>query len=120
MGSIGTVIGMWICAILAFGSFFVGVMNDHGFIGCIAAFFFLFLGIKVYNSAPAEFKKEVGEVQKQEEYKKMNGGYKCPSCGMMAGYKISTVSRGASVELFGAASDKLGKTYQCGNCKYMW
>ena len=116
----GTAIGMWICVILAFVSFFAGIMNDHGFIGCIVGLFFVFLGMKVFNDAPEEFKKEVGELQKQEEYKKMHGGYKCPSCGMMAGHKIGAVSKGASIGLLGIASDKLGKTYKCENCKYMW
>ena len=38
----GTAIGMWICVILAFVSFFVGVMNDHGFIGSIVGLIFVF------------------------------------------------------------------------------
>lgn len=95
-------------------------MNDHGFIGCIVGLFFVFLGMKVFIDAPEEFKKEVGELQKQEEYKKLHGGYKCPSCGMMAGHKIGAISKGMSIELLGMASDTLGKTYKCENYKYMW
>ncbi len=116
----GTAIGMWICVILAFASFFTGVMNDHPFIGCIVGLFFVFWGMKIFNDSPEEFKKEVGEVQRQEEYKKLHGGYKCPNCEMMAGHKISAVSKGASIGVFGIASNKLGKTYKCENCKYMW
>ena len=117
---IGTVIGTWGCAILAFVSLFVGIMNDHVFIGCIVGMFFVFLGVKVFNDAPEEFRKEVYELQKQEEYKKMHGGYKCPSCGMMAGHEIGAVSKGVSIGMLGIASNKLGKTYKCENCKYMW
>lgn len=116
----GTVIGMWICVILAFVSFFEESMNGHIFTGCIVGLFFVFLGMIIFNNAPEEFKKEVGELQKQEEYKKMHGGYKCPSCGMMAGHKIGTISKSTSIGLLGMASDKLGKTYKCENCKYMW
>ena len=116
----GTAIGMWICVILAFVSFFGGIMNDHGFLGCVVGLFFVFLGMKVFNDAPDDFKKEVGELQKKEEYQKLHGGYKCPSCGMMAGHKIGAVSKGASIGMLGIASDKLGKTYKCENCKYMW
>lgn len=116
----GTAIGMWICAILAFVSLFVGIMNDHVFIGCIVGMFFVFLGMKIFNDAPEEFRKEFYELQKQEEYKKMHGGYKCPNCGMMAGHKIGAVSKGISIGMLGIASNKLGKTYKCENCKYMW
>lgn len=115
-----TAIGMWICVILALASFFVGIINDHEFIGLIVGLFFVFLGMAVFNHAPEEFKKQVGELQKQEKYKKMHSGYKCPSCGMMAGHKIDAVSKGVSISILGIASDKLGKTYKCENCKYMW
>lgn len=38
----GIAIGMWICVILAFVSFFAGIMNDHSFIGCIVGLFLFF------------------------------------------------------------------------------
>lgn len=116
----GTAIGMWVCLILAIVSFFGWVLGGHTFIGCIVGLFFVFLGFKVFNDAPEEFKKEVYDLQKQEEYNKLHGGYKCPSCGMMAGHKIGAVSKGASIGMLGIASDKLGKTYKCESCKYMW
>lgn len=50
----------------------------------------------------------------------MNGGYKCPNCGMHAGHKINTVNKAVSVSVLGLASDKIGKTYKCENCGYMW
>ena len=115
-----TVIGMWLCVILSFVSFFAGIMNEHAVIGWVAALFFVFLGFKIFNDAPEDFKKEVSEVQKQEQYKKLHGGYKCPSCGMMAGHKIGAISKSTSIGLLGLSSEKIGKTYKCENCKYMW
>lgn len=47
-------------------------------------------------------------------------GYKCPNCGRNAGHPIKTGRKMISVGLFGGASNKLGKTYQCCNCDYMW
>lgn len=62
--------------------------------------------MKIFNDAPEDFKKAVSDLQKQEEYKKMHEGYKCPNCGMRAGYKIGPISK--------------NKIYKCENCKYMW
>ncbi|MBD5530239.1 MAG: hypothetical protein HDR02_17815 [Lachnospiraceae bacterium] len=45
-------------------------MNGHDFIGCIVGLFFVLLGFKIFNDAPEELRKAVGELQKQEEYKK--------------------------------------------------
>lgn len=46
--------------------------------------------------------------------------YKCPQCGQQEGRPISMLSKGASVEVFGLASNKIGKSYKCSNCGYMW
>lgn len=55
-----------------------------------------------------------------ENEKKLTQGYKCPNCGMMAGHKISAVSKTVSVGILGLASDKIGKNYKCNNCGYEW
>ena len=41
----------------------------------------------------------------------------CPYCKSTNTEKISIVSRAVSVSLVGAASSKLGKQWQCNNCK---
>ena len=56
----------------------------------------------------------------REKQRKLENGYKCPNCGMKAGYPISKVSKSVSVGTLGLASNKIGKTYKCENCKYMW
>jgi len=45
---------------------------------------------------------------------------KCPVCGSTKVNKISTANRVASVFAFGLASSKIGKQYQCLNCKHKW
>ena len=45
---------------------------------------------------------------------------KCPTCGSTNIKKIPTINRAASVALFGFASSKIGKQFECLNCKYKW
>ena len=44
----------------------------------------------------------------------------CPLCGSMNTQRISTLNRSISVTAFGLASDKIGKQYECKNCKHKW
>lgn len=44
----------------------------------------------------------------------------CPTCGSNKIEKISGVSRAASVGVFGLASSKIGKTFECKSCGYKW
>lgn len=45
---------------------------------------------------------------------------KCPMCGSTNTEKIGTINRAASVAAVGLASSKIGKQYQCKNCKHKW
>lgn len=45
---------------------------------------------------------------------------KCPNCGRLHVNYLSTANRATSVAMFGLASGKIGKTYECPNCKYKW
>jgi len=45
---------------------------------------------------------------------------RCPTCGSYNVQPISTASRVASVAAVGLASSKIGKTFQCLDCKYKW
>jgi len=47
-------------------------------------------------------------------------GLKCPICGSRDVKRIDIVSRAISVELVGLASSKIGKQYECKNCKHKW
>lgn len=65
-------------------------------------------------------REEGKRAEEREKQRKLENGYKCPNCGMKAGYPISKVSKSVSVGTMGLASNKIGKTYKCENCKYMW
>ena len=47
-------------------------------------------------------------------------GYKCPNCGKKAGKPIGFFSKTFSIGLKGLASNKIGKSYECENCRYTW
>lgn len=69
----------------------------------------------------AELKDKLEKRREEEENQKFNNyKYKCPMCGSNRIGNISTLSKAASIELFGVASKKLGKCYYCDDCKYMW
>ena len=44
----------------------------------------------------------------------------CPKCGSFEFAEISTASRVMSVAMWGLASSKIGKQYQCKKCKHKW
>lgn len=45
---------------------------------------------------------------------------KCPNCGSTNTVRITTANRMASVAAVGVASGKIGKQFECKNCKYKW
>lgn len=45
---------------------------------------------------------------------------KCPACGSTNTERISTLNRAVSVAAVGLASSKIGKQYECKNCKHKW
>lgn len=83
---------------------------------CIALFF-------IYMGSPKSEDEErnLKMYQKEQENKKYNFyRYTCPMCGSKKIVNISKASKAISAEIFGLASDKVGKCYQCDDCKYMW
>lgn len=44
----------------------------------------------------------------------------CPICGSHNTERISTLNRTVSIATVGLASSKIGKQYQCKNCKHKW
>ena len=45
---------------------------------------------------------------------------KCPTCGSTNVKHISTLNRAVSIGAFGLFSSKIGKNYECLNCKAKW
>lgn len=44
----------------------------------------------------------------------------CPTCGSTNVRHISTLNRAVSIGVFGLFSSKIGKNYECLNCKSKW
>lgn len=66
-----------------------------------------------------EYNRQVNENLKKQEFGK-GYGIKCTNCGQQNVKFISTASRAISVGTVGLASNKIGKTYKCPKCGYMW
>lgn len=68
-----------------------------------------------------EYQESLKKQQETQEATKYNSyRYKCPMCSSNKIMNISTAKKVVSTELLGLASNKIGKTYQCDECKYMW
>lgn len=60
------------------------------------------------------------EAERAAKTKQQANMPKCPICGSTNVVKISTLNRAVSVATVGLASSKIGKQYQCKNCKHKW
>ena len=67
-----------------------------------------------FTSDPKEVKQN-WDKEKYNDYK-----FTCPMCGSKKVKKIGTVNRAASVATVGLASSKIGKQYECDDCKHKW
>ena len=118
-------------------------MSEHGSLGILVAlsFFFAIGGwgmlaisissleriekdIKTASKSLEEYKKMVNErierINAQAEAEEAIKHPKCPMCGSTNTQIISTLNRAASVGMVGLASSKIGKQYECKNCKHKW
>ena len=66
--------------------------------------------------------KQVNGIRKeiQEHQEKQSNIPKCPTCGSTNVKHISTLNRAVSIGVFGLFSSKIGKNYECLNCKAKW
>lgn len=60
------------------------------------------------------------ERERAEKSKYNNFMYTCPMCGDKKIRRIDAADRLVSVSLLGLGSGKIGKQYECDNCKYRW
>ena len=67
---------------------------------------------------------ELEEKQRQEEAERTaleeSRRPICPVCGSKNTRRLSTTNRAISIAVVGLASDKIGKQYECLNCKHKW
>ena len=75
--------------------------------------------VKVIQQRAAEEEKRKAEEARKRELELMKN-VPCPVCGSRNTYRIDTLDRATSVAIFGLASGKIGKQYQCRDCKHMW
>lgn len=69
-----------------------------------------------YTAKLNQFKSQVIEQKNNET----DNRPKCPTCGSTKLSKVSTISKAGSVALWGLFSQKVKKTWHCGNCGYEW
>lgn len=85
----------------------------------------------LYRTNPEEYRRyaankaiqtrrKIKQREAQQKAEEAAKAIKCPNCGKPTGEQISTLGRVASVGMVGLASSKVGKTYKCSNCEYMW
>lgn len=121
-------------------------LSSHGSLGlfiilfgiaCFASIIFLISGIQEKNTAISDLetaKRNIEEYEKNldkrlkaivaqgqaQAAKDAAKHPRCPLCGSTNTERISTLNRTVSVATVGLASSKIGKQYQCKNCKHKW
>lgn len=113
-----------ICSLICTGTavvvFFWGLFSGNFLGGCILAGLAMVMSIAFINGQSEETKEGARRLEEQKRYERMNCGYKCPSCGAMAGHELGAIEKGVSVGALGLASNKIGKRYKCAKCGYIW
>ena len=73
---------------------------------------------------PIEFQLKLAQFKattvQQESATQQQNVPKCPTCGSTNLSKVSTMSKAGSVFMWGLLSQKVKKTWHCGNCGYEW
>ena len=68
----------------------------------------------------AAYRLKMVEQSIEREQKKHPTNIHCPTCGSNKIEKISGFDRAMSAKMFGLASSKIGKTFECKSCGYKW
>lgn len=117
----GAILGGCICTLLAIVLLPVILLNGGSVIGALLVSMGLsYLGIWFCKHIPREYQDKIAAEQQRKLEERVQNGYKCPNCGMAAGHPIGAIDKGLSIGTLGLSSNKIGKTYKCANCGYMW
>lgn len=100
-------VGGWVLLLLTFGS--VSQMDGD---------------LKIAKEDVEKYEKQM-EIRLQEAVKQIVREAErehpiCPNCGSNNTNRISDFNRVASVTMLGIASSKIGKQFECKNCKFKW
>lgn len=116
----GCLIYMLFLVAVIIGGIWISVDLFDGFrfgVAILWIFIVFVVGMLLYSlftSDPKEVKQS-WDKEKYNDYK-----FTCPMCGSKKVKKIGTVNRAASVAAVGLASSKIGKQYECDDCKHKW
>ncbi len=116
----------YLCAVavvMVLGSWFLISELGEGAIGVVFSFILAvavvsFVIYIYFVSDDRPTSEEIAENFAKEKYN--NYRFTCPNCGSQKVKSIGTLNRGFSVYLWGLASSKIGKQYECDNCKHKW
>ncbi len=135
---------LWIAALLGIGSFILALFNNGVnavVIPCFIVFWSMVIillvstitrqkrlnDLMLIGSDFAEFEHKMQK--RNKAYAKYQATvhsvinavpHRCPECGSTDTKRISADNRAFSVAVYGLASSKIGKQYQCNNCGHKW
>ncbi len=75
---------------------------------------------RLYKVSIVKSQKAEKAAREQRELIKQQNTPKCPTCGSTNIRHISTLDRATSILALGIFSSKIGKNYECLNCKAKW
>lgn len=75
---------------------------------------------RLYKVSIVKAQKAEKAFREQRELIKQQNTPKCPTCGSTNIVRISTFDRATSILALGIFSGKIGKNYECKNCKARW
>lgn len=117
----GAILSGGICVVLAIVLLPVIVLNDGSvMVAMLLSMGLSYLGVWFCKQVPKEYQDKIAAEEQRKAEERLRNGYKCPNCGRAAGHPIGAIDKGLSVGTLGLASNKIGKTYKCENCGYMW
>ena len=73
--------------------------------------------VGIISLAAAKQEVQDNQLRHQSDYGKVT---RCIKCGSTKVYRMTYDDKRDSITFWGAASDKIGKTYHCDNCEHEW
>ena len=105
-----------VCWFMAAGLHFLNTISFFAITFVVALISWYVYTMYISDNAPTEEEKK--EMLEREKYN--NFRYTCPYCKSKKVKSIGTFNRALSIHLWGLASSKIGKDFECDNCKRKW
>ena len=117
-GDTGVLIVICGFAIFISGVFFISSIHERN--TAVTDLELVKQNMEKYEKNLNERLERIAAVSRAQQIKNATKHPKCPMCGSNNTQRISTINRSTSVLLVGLASSKIGKQYECKNCKHKW